>query len=68
LLNNKTETVLYLLIKKLEWVVPEKIHTPPKEEVCRGRGEKIVSDIRDRSLFMAGGGTEEKCFSWQKFC
>jgi hypothetical protein len=24
--------------------------------------------IRDRSLFMAGGGTEEKCFSWQKFC
>jgi hypothetical protein len=24
--------------------------------------------FRDRSLFMAGGGTEEKCFSWQKFC
>ena len=24
--------------------------------------------LRDRSLFMAGGGTEEKCFSWQKFC
>ena len=29
------------------WVVPEKIHTPPKEEipaVRRRRGEKIVSD------------------------
>ena len=24
--------------------------------------------LRDRSLFMAGGGTEEKCFLWQKFC
>ena len=24
--------------------------------------------IRDRSLFMAGGGTEEKCFSRGKFC
>jgi hypothetical protein len=32
---------------KLEWVVPEKIHTPPTEEISavrRGRGEKIVSD------------------------
>jgi hypothetical protein len=30
-----------------KWVVPEKIHTPPKEEISavrRGRGEKIVSD------------------------
>ena len=29
------------------WVVPEKIHTPPTEEISairRGRGEKIVSD------------------------
>jgi hypothetical protein len=32
---------------KLQWVVPEKIHTPPTEEISairRGRGEKIVSD------------------------
>jgi hypothetical protein len=31
----------------LYWVVPEKIHTPPTEEISavrRGRGEKIVSD------------------------
>jgi hypothetical protein len=30
-----------------QWVVPEKIHTPPTEEISavrRGRGEKIVSD------------------------
>jgi hypothetical protein len=29
------------------WVIPEKIHTPPTEEISavrRGRGEKIVSD------------------------
>ena len=29
------------------WVVPEKIHTPPTEEISavrRGRGEKIASD------------------------
>jgi hypothetical protein len=29
------------------WVVPEKIHTPPTEEISavqRGRGDKIVSD------------------------
>jgi hypothetical protein len=29
------------------WVVPEKIHTPPTEEISavrRGRGGKIVSD------------------------
>jgi hypothetical protein len=29
------------------WVVPEKIHTPPTEEISafrRGRGEKNVSD------------------------
>ena len=32
---------------KLQWVVSEKIHTPPTEEIStvrRGRGEKIVSD------------------------
>jgi hypothetical protein len=31
----------------LYWVVPEKIHTPPTEEISavrRGRGDKIVSD------------------------
>jgi hypothetical protein len=31
----------------IHWVVPEKIHTPPTEEISavqRGRGEKIVSD------------------------
>jgi hypothetical protein len=31
----------------LQWVVPEKIHTPPTEEISavrRGRGDKIVSD------------------------
>jgi hypothetical protein len=24
--------------------------------------------LRDGSLFMVGGGTEEKCFSCQRFC
>jgi hypothetical protein len=31
----------------IKWVVPEKIHTPPTEEISaarRGRGDKIVSD------------------------
>jgi hypothetical protein len=31
----------------INWVVPEKIHTPPTEEISavwRGRGEKIISD------------------------
>jgi hypothetical protein len=28
---------------------------------------KLPNIIRDRSLFMVGGGTEEKCFSWQNF-
>jgi hypothetical protein len=31
------------------WVVPEKIHTPPTEEISairRGRGEKNVSENR----------------------
>jgi hypothetical protein len=30
-----------------QWAIPEKIHTPPTEEISavrRGRGEKIVSD------------------------
>jgi hypothetical protein len=29
---------------KLQWVIPEKIHTPPTEEISavrRGRGEKL---------------------------
>ena len=33
--------------KMEKWVVPEKIHTPPTEDISavrRGRGEKIVSD------------------------
>ena len=32
---------------KLQWVVPENIHTPPTEEISavrRERGEKLVSD------------------------
>jgi hypothetical protein len=31
----------------MNWVIPEKIHTPPTEEISavqRRRGEKIVSD------------------------
>jgi hypothetical protein len=54
------------------WVVPEKIHTPPTEEISavrRGRGEKIVSDnskcIRTSErgrgvnfLFPPGGGMD----------
>ena len=34
------------LLRKSQWSVPEKIHTPPTEEVSavqRGKGEKIVS-------------------------
>ena len=49
-----------------EWVVPEKIHTPPTEEISavrRGRGDKIVSDnnkcIRTlTSNFLRGGGMD----------
>ena len=28
----------------------------------------VIISLRDGSLFMVGGGTEEKCFSWQTFC
>jgi hypothetical protein len=29
----------------VEWVIPEKIHTPPTEEISAvWRGEKLVSD------------------------
>ena len=53
-------------IFRLYWVVPEKIHTPPKEEISvirRGRGDKIVSDnnkcIRTlTSNFLRGGGMD----------
>ena len=34
-------------IYKWQWVIPEKIHTPPKEEISafqRGRAENFVSD------------------------
>ena len=55
-----------------KWVFPEKIHTPPTEEISavqRGRGEKIVSDnskcIRTSeegrgltSYFLCGGGMD----------
>jgi hypothetical protein len=33
----------FFIVHVLDWVVPEKIHTPPKEEISavqRGRGEK----------------------------
>jgi hypothetical protein len=35
------------LLYSFKWVIPEKIHTPPTEEISavrRGSGEKIVSD------------------------
>jgi hypothetical protein len=45
------------------WIVPEKIHTLPKEEISavqRGRGDKIVSDnskcIRTSEGGRGGGG------------
>ena len=42
------------------WAVPEKIHTPPTEEISavrRGRGEKMVSDNhRRRKIVKWGGG------------
>jgi hypothetical protein len=49
---NNLATSLIILTRLLtacykQWVVPEKIHTPPTEEISavrRGRGEKIVSD------------------------
>ena len=32
-------------------------------------GKKMqINYLRDLSLFMMGGGTEEKCFSWQNVC
>ena len=43
----------------------EKIDAENYENICLSCKN---DEIRDRSLFMAGGGTEEKCFSWQKFC
>jgi hypothetical protein len=55
-----------------QWVIPEKIHIPPTEEISavrRGRGEKIVSDnskcIRTSKggrgvnfYFLRGGGMD----------
>jgi hypothetical protein len=46
---------------------------PPPKSFCTASNYTyfdLISSylVRDRSLFMAGGGTEEKCFSWQKFC
>jgi hypothetical protein len=55
-----------------KWVIPEKIHTPPTEEISAvqwGRGEKIVSDNnkcirtsegvgRLTSYFLRGGGMD----------
>jgi hypothetical protein len=41
------QKVFHTFGSELHWVVPEKIHTPPTEEISairRGRGEKIVSD------------------------
>jgi hypothetical protein len=41
-----------------EWVVPEKIHTPPTEEISavrRGRGDKIVSDNSKCTRTSEGG-------------
>jgi hypothetical protein len=57
---------------KYNWIVQEKIHTPPTEEISavrRGRGEKIVSDnskciriseggIGLTSYFLCGGGMD----------
>jgi hypothetical protein len=55
-----------------KWVVPEKIHTPPTEEISavrRGKGAKIVSDNTNVlghpkgiggliSYFLRGGGMD----------
>ena len=57
---------------KLQWVVPEKIHTPPTEEISavwRGRGEKLFLIIVNvlghpkgvgglTSYFLRGGGMD----------
>ena len=43
---------------RLNWVVPEKIHTPPTEEISairRGRGHKIVSD-NSKCIRISEGG------------
>jgi hypothetical protein len=43
----------------MKWVVSEKIHTPPTEEISairRGRGEKIVSDINSKCIRTSEGG------------
>jgi hypothetical protein len=42
--------MIFIVLSSLahhKWVVPEKIHTPPTEEISavrRGRGEEIISD------------------------
>ena len=41
------------------WAVPEKIHTPPTEEISairRERGEKMVSDNHRRRKIVKWGG------------
>jgi hypothetical protein len=43
-----------------EWIIPEKIHTPPTEEISavrRGRGEKIVCD-NSKCIRTSEGGRE----------
>ena len=52
-----SECLLFCVL--LKWVVPEKIHTPPTEEISavrRGRGEKIVSDNSKCIRTSEGGG------------
>jgi hypothetical protein len=55
---------------KLQWVVPEKIHTPPTEEIFGGGGEKklflIIVNVLGHpkgvggltSYFLCGGGMD----------
>jgi hypothetical protein len=59
-------------MKKAHWVVPEKIHTPPTEEISavrRGKGEKLFLIIVNvlghpkgvgvlTSNFLCGGGMD----------
>jgi hypothetical protein len=58
----QSHNILLLVLKGIlvnhDWVVPEKIHNSPKEDipaVQRGRGEKFVSDNWKCSRTSKGG-------------
>jgi hypothetical protein len=59
-----------MLDGETKWVVPEKIHSPPTQEISavrRTREEKIVSDNSKCIRTSEGAEAIENCYSVWKF-